>query len=319
MRQAIRVYAIVALVAMLIFLVGLWTSPNGYEGGQFWLSMALFWVYGLQLWVLLIVPLGVLAASDAARAWRTGWLALFIALLIIAPFAAWIGTLVNNVGNLFAGPCLPNANCSSGSIEAPLWVIQAGWIVAFLPIPIATLVYSLTATRSAARPAATGVNQSEWRTLVVWAITGMVLMSALGYLGTSNFLFSQLAHRSFEDAEIALNLQNLLFTLWFTLAALPVAIASAAMAHAARTGSRGWLASWIALITLALLTADLGSLFGWSAIAAVTGAHSSDQMPYLQTLRVISVVAPVVIMLVALVYANAVQRPRAHAAEVATA
>lgn len=319
MRRATRVYAIVALVAMVVFLIGLWTSPDRYGGGQSWLAMALFWVYGLQLWVLLIVPLGVLAASDAARAGRRGWLTLLIALLVIAPFAAWLGTLVNNVGGLLAGPCLPNADCPSGSFEAPWQVIQAGWVVAFLPIPIATLVYSLASTRSAARPTATGASQSEWRTLVVWAIGGIVIMGALGYLGTSNFLFGQLAHRSLADAEIAQNLQVVLSSLWLTLAALPVAVASAAMEHAARTRHRVWLAGWIALIALALLTADLGSLFGLALISTITGAHSSDQMPYFQSLSVVSVVAPVAIMLVALVYAHAVQRPNSHATVLAAA
>ncbi len=74
------------------------------------------------------------------------------------------------------------------------------------------------------------------------------------------------------------------------------------------------MVGWIALIVLALLTADLGSMVAWGLIASVAGAQSSDQMPYLQSLRVISIAAPAAIMLVALVYAAAPRsRPRAAA------
>lgn len=318
MRQANRVYAIVALIVMIVFLVGLWTSPGGYAGGQTWMDKALYYAFGLQLWILLIVPLGVLAASDAARAGSRGWLALFIALLVIAPFAAWISTLTNNIEVLLAGPCLPDAACPSGPFGAPWPVTQAGWVVAFLPIPIAALVYFLTAARGAPEPAAAEANQRERRTIFVSAIAGIVVMSALRYLGTSNFLFFQFAHLSIVSAEMALNAQNVLFALWLTLAALPVAIASVALAHAAQTSRRGWVVGWIALIVLALLTADLGSMVTWGLIASVTGAQSSDQMPYLQSLRVISIAVPAAIMLVALVYAAA-PRSRPRAAALATA
>ncbi|MDE3231069.1 MAG: hypothetical protein KGO05_14420 [Chloroflexota bacterium] len=317
MRRAIRVYAIVALVAMVVFLVGLWTSPSRYAGGETLRAWALYYVYLLQLWVLLIVPLGVLAASDAARAGRRGWLAVLIALIVLAPFAAWINTLTNTVGALLAGPCLPNADCPSGPFGAPMWVIQAGWVVAFLPVPIAALVYSLTVARSA--PAPSDASPREQRTLIVSAIVGIVVMTALGYLGASDYMLPLFGPLSIANAEMALNLDILLGSLWLTLAALPVAIASMALAHAAWTRSRGWVTGWIALAVLALLTVDIGSMAGFSLIATMTGAHSSDQMPYLQLLQVISIVAPAVIMLMALVYALAVERPRPTAVALAAA
>ncbi len=77
-------------------------------------------------------------------------------------------------------------------------------MVAFLPVPIAALVYSLTAARSAPEPAAADANQRERRTIIVSAIVGIVIMTALGYLGNSNFLFFQFAHQSLANGEMAL-------------------------------------------------------------------------------------------------------------------
>ncbi len=300
---------------MVVFVAGLWTSPAGILGGQGLVDWTLYYVFELQLWVLLVIPLGVLAASDAARTGRRGWLALFIVLIILAPVAPWINSLINNIQVLLAGPCFLNGACSSGG--APWLVTQVGWGVAFLPVPIAALVYSFMSARSAAGPAATEAGQGERRALIVCALVAIAVMSALGYLGISGFLIYQFGSRA--QRLVGVSLQGEALTIGLMLAALPVAIASMAMAHAAQTSRPGWLAGWIALIPLALLTADLGSLWGWSLIAALNGAQTSDQIPYFQQLRVVSIVAPVVIMLVALIYALTVMRPRSRAAALAVA
>ncbi|HEX9037894.1 MAG TPA: hypothetical protein VF808_12990 [Ktedonobacterales bacterium] len=314
MRQAIRVYAVVALVVTLAFVVGLLVRPESVAGAPGWVDRTLFWALWLQIWVLPLIPLGVLAASDAARAGRRGWLALFIALIVLVPFAAWIGNLTNNIAAALTPPCINDSACLSGPVSAPEILQQVGWVVAFLPIPIAALVYSFTAARSATGPAFAEARQGEARALIVWAIAGVVIMTALGYLGTPEWSSSPLAswfggHGAFGRTLVIFNLLGVLNTLWYALAALPVAVVSVALAHAARTGRRGWLAGWIALATLALLTADIGNPWGESAIAAVLRAHSSDQIPYFTQLTVIGIVAPAVIMLVALVYGLTVMRP----------
>ena len=335
MRQAIRVYAIVALVAMAAFVAALLTHPASFFREQDWGDWTLGVVLALQLWVLLVIPLGVLAASDAARAGRRGWLALFIALLVIAPIAFWIDSLAFSVQILlFATPCASNTGCPGVSLGIAPFFTQAGWAVAFLSIPIAALVYSLTSARSVARPAEVEAGQGERRTLIVWAIVGIVVMSALGYLATAHVLYQLFGNGSPLQVEKILELQLMLPVVWITLAALPVAIASAALAHAARTGRWGWLASWIALVALALLSAGpefqlrmsvpwmdayilrnpwLASLFPeqTSAITSTPGIPAGQYM--------VSVVAPVVVMLVALLYARFVMRPRPRAAALAIA
>ncbi len=263
MRQAIRVYAIVALVAMLALVVGLLTHPASFFREQGWVDWALGVVLALQLWVLAVIPLGVLAASDAARAGRRGWLALFIALLVLAPIAFWINSLTNSVTILlFASPCASNTDCPGISIGTPAFITQAGWAVAFLLVPLAALVYSLTSPRSAAGLAAAEAGQGERRALSVWAIVGIVVMSALGYLATAHVLYRLFGNGSPLQVEKILELQLMLPGVWIALAALPVAITSAALAHAARTGRWGWLASWIALAALALLSAGPHSSSG---------------------------------------------------------
>ncbi|HEU0026149.1 MAG TPA: hypothetical protein VFQ25_03460 [Ktedonobacterales bacterium] len=175
MRQAIRVYAIVALVVMGALVIGLWTHPASFFREHGWVDWTLGVVLGFQLWVLAVIPLGVLAASDAARARRRGWLALFIALLVIAPFAAWILPLSASVKILlFASPCPSSGDCLGVSVGMPPFVTQAGWVVAFLAIPIAALVYSLASPRTAAGRATAEADQGERRALSVWAIVGIV-------------------------------------------------------------------------------------------------------------------------------------------------
>jgi hypothetical protein len=273
----------------------------------------------LQLWVALVIPLGVLAASDAARAGRRGWLALLIALLVIAPIAFWIGPLIFYLPLSLIPPCLPNAACPPGPRGAAPLVVPAGWTVTFLPVPLAALVYSLTSARSAAEyaPAATETDQSERRALIICAIAGIVVMSALDYPKASQFLFVQFGLSSLPTIAAVANRQILLLTLWPALAALPVAIASMAMAHAAQTGRRGWLAGWIALIPLALLSASLGFPGTESLILAATGIISL--IPFEAQFLAVSIAAPVASMLVALLYALTVMRPRRLAAGITDA
>jgi hypothetical protein len=314
MRQAVRVYAIVALVVMAVVMVGLWARPGTVVGGQGWVSMTLALVVGLQPWVLLVIPLGVLAASAAARAGQRGWLALFIALIVLAPFAAWLGPLSNNISLIFIPPCFGGSACLD-PYQAPEIAKLAGWAVAFLGVPLAALVYSLTAARSAAQPTSMEASQGERRALIVCAIVGLVIVSALGYLGNLQWSFPSLAawfggHGSFGQTAVIFAVLSVLFTFWVALAALPVAVVSLALAHAARTGRRSWLAGWSALAALAWFTAALGSFWGGALILMANGAmQSNEQQLILQPYQIVSVVGPAVIMLAALVYALTVMRP----------
>ena len=335
MRQAIRVYAIVALVAMGALVAGVLTHPASFFGEHGWIEWTLGVVLGFQLWVLAVIPLGVLAASEAARAGRRGWLALFIALLVLAPIAAWIMPLGASVQILlFASPCPSGGGCPGVSIGAPPFVTQVGWAVAFLPIPIAALVYSFTSARNVAGRAAAEADQGERRALSVWAIVGIVVMGALGYLATTGILFRLLGQGSPAQVEKIFESGFMLSAVWIALTALPVAVASAALAHAARTGRWGWLAGWIALTALALLSAGpeiwlrmLNPMMDayilnnpW--IGAILPAPNSvaaiaPGIPPAQYM--VSVVAPVVIMLVALLYARFVMGPGERAVSPAIA
>ncbi|HEU0026148.1 MAG TPA: hypothetical protein VFQ25_03455 [Ktedonobacterales bacterium] len=151
-------------------------------------------------------------------------------------------------------------------------------------------------------------------------------MSALGYLSTAGILYWQFAHGSDSPTLVikAMALQIMLPEVWIALAAPPVAIASAALAHAAQTGRWGWLAGWIALTALALLSVSpevqlrmsngmtdayfmdnpwIGSIFpNPTSVEAITPGIPPTQY-------IISIVAPAVIMLVALLYARIVMRP----------
>ncbi|HEU0026905.1 MAG TPA: hypothetical protein VFQ25_07290 [Ktedonobacterales bacterium] len=336
MRQAIRVYAIVALVAMVAFVAAWLTHPASFFREQGWVDWTLGMVLGLQLWVLPVVPLGILAASDAARAGRRGWLALFIALLVLAPIAFWLNSLAFSIQILlFASPCGSGADCPGVSLGIAPFVTQAGWAVAFLSIPIAALVYSLTSARSVAeRVEAAEASQGERRALSLWAIVGIVVMSALGYLATAHVLYRLFGNGSPLQVEKFLELQLMLPVVWSALAALPVAIASAALAHAARTGRWGWLAGWIALAALALLSTSpeiklrmINPMMDayilnnpWIAFFFPEPTGAITITPLIPPAQyIISIVAPVVIMLVALIYALTVMRPEQRAAAPAAA
>lgn len=318
MRQAIRVYAIVALVTMAVVVGGLWARYDSFGGGQSGLDRALALVVGLQPWVLLVIPLGVLAASAAARAGRNGWVALFIALIVLAPFAAWLGPLLNNISLIFIPICYGGSACPN-PFQAPELAQLAGWAVAFLGVPLAALVYSVLVAQDA--PASVEVSQGERRTLIICAIAGVVVMSALGYLGNVAWSPPLFGNGSLNQVVTAINTVTVLDSIWIALFTLPVAVASLALAHAAWTGRRGWLAGWSALAVFALLTANLGSLWGIFLILQATGTlQSSEQQLILLPYQIASIVGPAVIMLVALVYALTVMRPpRQRAAAVAIA
>lgn len=316
MRQVIRVYALVALVAMVALEVGLWAHPESIMGGQSWFDMTVGAVIGLQLWVLFVIPLGVLVASDAALVGRRGWLALFIALIIIAPFAAWINTLTNNIQYLFSMSCQFDVCSPAGTVGMPWQVTQVGWAVAFLSVPIAALVYSfLSAQNPASLVSAEGAKGGR-RTLIICAIAGIALMSALGYLGTARYLMVLFSRGSITQELMIASLQSMLFILWIVLFALPVAIASAALAHSAQAGRRAWLAGWIMLVPLALLTANLGSFWGAILILHAEGVTSGSIPTQVVTT---GIVAPVAVMLIALIYALVVMRPEPQAAPLAVA
>ncbi len=321
MRQVIRVYALVALVAMVALEVGLWAHPESVVGGQRWFDMTLGVVVGLQLWVLFVIPLGVLVASDAALVGRRGWLALFIALIIIAPFAAWINTLTNNIQYLLSQyllsiSCQFDVCSPAVPVGAPWQVTQVGWAVAFLPVPIAALVYSFRSAQNLAALVPAEGAKGARRTLIICSIAGIALMSALGFLGTAGYLQVLFSRGSITQALMIASLRSVLSILWTVLFALPVAIASAALAHSAQTGRRAWLAGWITLVPLMLLTANLGSFWGAILILRAEGVTSGSIPTQVVTA---GIVAPVAVMLLALIYALVVMRPKPQAAPLAVA
>lgn len=302
MRQAMRVYAIVAVVVLGALLAVWWTLPDGLAQMRGWIAV-LNLVVAAQLWVLLVVPLGVLVASDAGHARRRGWLATISALTVLAPIAARFDSLVAEMQDLFSSnPCLA---CTLGSGGQSQFLSLAGWTAALLPVPLAALIYSLTlGGRAAGAPAALGEGSGMRRVIVVFAILGIVVMAALGFLANSDFIVTHFssgtpAHILFIGA-----MWMLLYQVWLVLLdALPVAVATLALAHAIRTNRRGWLAGWIAILALAMLVANLFALAATALLFTPNSAWApglADVQPQLQD---ISAVVPVVVLLVALIYA----------------
>lgn len=327
MRQAIRVYAIVALVVLGAFLALEWASSFGITNQIGWMG-----VFGLmvvaQLWVLLVIPLGVLAASDAARMGRHGLLEAFIVLLVLAPFAASVDVLATDIQHLL------NPTCGFCVFGAPS-LFQAGLAAAFLPIPLVALISTVAPARKAPQFQADGSDelgadrahadagqgeQRVRRVITVWAIIGLVVLGALSYLGNSDFIMMRFGSGTIEHIEFVGDLRSLVYGLWFALHnALPVAVVSLAMISAARAGRRGWLAAWIVVGALAMLATNLLGLI--TTLLAFTGPPSptdsglvafvwqlgSSQLAQMQTL---SEVVPLVVLLLALLYALILMRPQ---------
>ncbi len=270
----------------------------------------------------MVIPLGILAASDSARAGRHGWQAIFIALIVLAPIAEWIYPLASYVQVLFFPPC-DSANylaCQPFSFMQPQMVTHLSWAVACLPIPIAALVYSLLSVQHPAGQATSEAGRGERRALIVCAIVGIVVMSVLGYM--ANAPVEPIQEGSPESVVKLVQLHALIFAVWLVLAALPVARTSMALAHAARVGRRRWLAGWIPLVALALLTGGIGFdlvIFGQQMNAFVHAAIGGSINQVTAMIHAVSSVAPAVVMLVALIYAVVVMRPGPNVARFAAA
>lgn len=316
MRQAIRVYASVALGVLGVFLLVWWISPFGVTSSRPWFAV-LNLVVGMQLWVLFVVPLGVLAGSDAAHAGRRGWLVAFIVLTVLAPVGAQLEQLGQQVQQLLAASC-PSGPCAPVSGDPSSFPVWAGWVVATLLVPLAALVYTWTSARHA--PSTQGgvrgdSDLGERRLLVVYAILGLVVMSVLGVLANSDFLLRQFASGTVAHILYVTSLQGLLYAMWVTLLlALPIAIASLAMADAARADRRVWLISWIALVVLAVLVAQLLALVATVQDFATGLTPLGWVVTFQQQMEVASVVAPLVVLAVALIYALSMMRPDQHTA-----
>lgn len=317
MRRAIRVYAIVALVALGVFLAVWWASPFGVTSLRSW-SVMLNLVEGAQLWVLLVIPLGVLAGGDAAHIGRRSWLSIFIALIVLAPIAAQIEPLTNNVQYLLAPSC-SSGPCALDPGDLAQLLFWPSWAGALLLIPLAALLYTVTSTRIASHtpadasgaPGAPGAGRSERHLIAVCAVIGLVVMSVLGYLANSDFILMRFGSGTLGHILYVGQLQIVLRTVWFTLLnALPVTVASLAMMHAARAGRHGWLAGWIAVVVLAMLAANLFALV--AAVQDFSAAASSQggSIAFQQQIQDASIVTPVVVLLAALLYALTTMRPR---------
>jgi hypothetical protein len=271
---------------------------------------------GVQLWVLLVIPLGVLAASDAAQVGLRGWLAAFIALIVLAAIAPYIEVLSATAQNVLAPRCAPDP-CYPDLGEQSRLMIVAPWIGAFLPVPLASLIYTYTSARGMPRDQP-NTDRGELRLMVVCAVIGFVIMGALGYLAKSSFLEEHLGYGSVAQIMFVGNLNASLSNVWnLLLLPLPVAVSSLAMVDGARMGRRVWVAGWIVLAVLAVLVANLDSLLFVTATISDIPSYGwlVGLLPQLQDA---GAVAPVVVMLVALLYAFTT-RPRQRAAALAGA
>jgi hypothetical protein len=322
MRQAIRGYSVVALVvlsALFFVLVTNWDNVVGTAlSPSHWLVSALLAALGFQIWALLVVPLGVLAAYNAAQASLRGWRAFFIALLVLAPLFAAAQSLVGTFAQTLTPVCIPP--CSPGPFGPGPWnlsdfALYVSYALAFFPIPLAALAYTFVAPQ--ARLDAVGtVSLSVRRWLITGAMIALVIMPGLDYLGNSNLIFGFVAaHASpgpgaFTAVSYAFNLQHLLSALWVALAALPTAVASLALVSAVQTGRRLWTIGWAALAVLALLATSSNSFFSTFIIFdAARLAIPSLATPSVQAFLTLGGVIPALIMLLAIVYALMVMRP----------
>jgi hypothetical protein len=288
-------------------------------------------VVALQLWTLLVIPLGVLVASEAARARRSGWLGLLVALLVLAPVAFWFGPLVADVQNLPA--VLHPSGQVIGYSSSPT-ITDVGQAIGLLSLPVAALIASFmpfmssasgsspsvaTSQHATAAPTSAEAGRGELRTLIGGALVSLVVMSVLGYLGNTDSLAQYaMSHPApgqgpFGDPSGAFFAQGLANTLWTPLVALPVAVVSLALAHAAQTGRHGWLAVWIGLLVVVVLATATGA-FRYTGLIYLVAASFDLHVPTLQQIELVSLGAPALIMLVALVYALTAQRPQQRAA-----
>lgn len=305
MRQAIRVYAIVALVVLGALLAFWWALPNAATQQRTWVAV-LYVVVAAQLWVLLVIPLGVLAASDAAHVGRRGWLVALIVLIVLAPIAARFDPLVTGIQRVLDPGCGDLCGLELGSQSHNLYL--ALWTVALIPVPLAALIYTLMPARDTSH-IRLGATIGWRRLIVILAIIGAVMMGALGYLANSDFIFTHFSSGTPNHIVFVGYLSQLLDEIWFTLLdALPVAVACLALARVARAGQRAWLAGWCSIIVLALLAANLTALSG-AALVAFGSVLARELMDYQPQLQVISAVVPVVVLLLALIYALTTLRP----------
>lgn len=255
--------------------------------------------------MLLVVPLGVLAAVDAARLGRHAWFAALVALLVIAPIAARLEPLAATVQNL-VNPACP---CGSDLGEQSRLVFLAGQMAALLPIPLATLIYSVMPEGRAAH-APVGLGRGTRRLIILCAVIGFVVMGALGYLVNSDFILTHFGSGTVAHIMFVGALRQLLDQVWFALLdALMVAVASLALAHAVATGRHEWRAGWIAIVVLAMVTANFFVL----ATSTWLPLPITERLaPYQPQLQDISAAMPGVVMLLALVYAATMRPPRAQ-------
>ncbi len=234
MQRVIRVYAIVDLVVLGAFFAIYSAIGNGTYRSV-WNAVANL-TLGAQLWVLLVIPLGVLAGSDAARLGRRGWLAAFSALTVLAVVAPRVDQLADTIHYLLSPPNAPSL-FSSGWLYS--FIFRAELIVAFLPVPLAALIYAVMPAQSVAR-AQSGTCRGTRRLIVVGAVIGLIVMGVLGPLGNFPILAAHAGPSTLEQIVHLGDVRQLLFTVWVMLLdALPVAIASLAMVDAARAGRRG--------------------------------------------------------------------------------
>lgn len=264
-------------------------------------------VVAAQLWVLLVIPLGVLAASDAAHMGRRGWLVALIVLIVLAPISARFEPLVTEIQNVLNPGCgVEFCGLEFGSQSQNFYL--ALWTMALIPVPLAALVYTFVPARDAS-PIQLSATTGRRRLIVIGAIVGAVVMGALGYLVTSDFIFTHFSSGTVAHIQFVNAVSQTLDQVWFMLLnALPVAVASVALARAVRAGQHAWLAGWCAIILLALLAANLFALSA-AALVAFGSVQARGLMDYQPQLQVISAVVPIVILLLALIYALTTMRP----------
>jgi hypothetical protein len=322
MRWVIRIYALVALLALGAFLLIWVPAVNGGALPSRFTLRLVYLVNGVSLWILVVIPLGVLAGSAAARQGQRRWRAVFVALTVLAAIAPSVAVLLSTVHDLFIPPSIPTVHGvpilpttpaldTTGALWSPIftWV---EWIAALLLVPAAALAYTLAPSRSA--PGA-DMGRRGQRLILVGAICSLIIVAALGPTAIRPIPVLPSDPRAQQTVFTAYTLLHILWTMLSV--AVPVAIASLALADAAWAGRRTWSVSLIVLGVVAVLATNLFTVVSVALDVFAVDLHGQP-LPFGPLFDILEVGAPLALLLGAAAYALAT-RSTPHAPAVAAA